>query len=261
MQSNTRIRIEAAIDAAPDDPAAYGALADLLTESGDPRGEFVATQLALESANLAPPERQRLAAREAACLQEHEREWLGPLAEYLLDHRDGPRSDYERQRGRHYAHRWRRGHLESVQFPNVTLRACRWLARAPEAARLRELALIRDCYEDGYTYDDDDVPQDGVDDLPDGVESDFAGMWALLDAPFLRTLRVVQLGRTEREDYADAYRSFDCHLRGPHVADMVERMPAVEELRLLVHEADLGRVFAARNLTNLRVLQVYHADD
>ncbi len=57
-----RESLMAAIDAAPDDPGAYGVLGDLLSHEGDPRGELITLQL---SDRLTPPQR----AREATLLR------------------------------------------------------------------------------------------------------------------------------------------------------------------------------------------------
>ena len=54
--SSLRAALEDAIAANPDDRAAHSAYADLLTEEGDPRGEFIAVQLALEDESLPPAE-------------------------------------------------------------------------------------------------------------------------------------------------------------------------------------------------------------
>src|SRR5262249_51579200 len=80
-----REALEAALVENPDDLAAHAAYADFLQEQGDPRGEFIALQLALEDPGKSPEERQRLLERERELLQAHQREWLGDLAPALLD--------------------------------------------------------------------------------------------------------------------------------------------------------------------------------
>ena len=61
------------------------AYADYLEEQGDPRGELIQVQLALEEDNKSAAERERLWLRELQLLRAHEREWLGELAPLLLD--------------------------------------------------------------------------------------------------------------------------------------------------------------------------------
>jgi uncharacterized protein (TIGR02996 family) len=70
--------IEQALVEDPDDLASHAAHADLLVEQGDPRGEFIQVQLALE-ANLPRAERLRLAKREDELLSRHGLAWLGEL--------------------------------------------------------------------------------------------------------------------------------------------------------------------------------------
>lgn len=75
-----RDALEANLVAHPDDPAGHAAYADYLIEQGDPRGEFVRVQLALEDESLSKEERDKLRSREKELLAAHEREWLGDLA-------------------------------------------------------------------------------------------------------------------------------------------------------------------------------------
>src|SRR5262245_52486862 len=78
-----REALEQALVENPDDLAAHSAYADYLVEQGDPRGEFIQVQLALERP-LPGAERKRLHQREEELLAAHEREWLGELAPLLL---------------------------------------------------------------------------------------------------------------------------------------------------------------------------------
>src|SRR5436305_9160952 len=83
--TSLRETLEAALVENPDDRATHMAYADFLAEQGDPRGEFIQVQLALEDAGLPARQRQLLQQREQELLQTHQREWLGDLAPYLLD--------------------------------------------------------------------------------------------------------------------------------------------------------------------------------
>src|SRR5262245_39275421 len=76
--------LEEALAENPDDLATHAAYADFLTEQGDPRGEFIQVQLALEDTKLTASQRKKFRQREAELLAEHEREWLGELAPMLL---------------------------------------------------------------------------------------------------------------------------------------------------------------------------------
>src|SRR4051812_45719564 len=66
-----REALEAAVRANPDDRAAHAALADYLIEQGDPRGEFIQVQLALEDESLSAARRKELKAHEKALLKRH----------------------------------------------------------------------------------------------------------------------------------------------------------------------------------------------
>src|SRR3954453_17448027 len=107
-----RQALEQALVENPDDRAAHAAYADLLTEQGDPRGEFISVHLALEDETRPPGERNRLQAREAELLRAHEREWLGDLAPFLLDEKDV--SDWRRKNNKINRCRWSSGWLEDL---------------------------------------------------------------------------------------------------------------------------------------------------
>src|SRR5262249_32543151 len=80
-----RDALEAALVEDPDDLATHRAYADYLQEQGDPRGEFIQVQLALEDPTRTIEERRELERRERELLAEYEREWLGVLADELLE--------------------------------------------------------------------------------------------------------------------------------------------------------------------------------
>src|SRR5262249_60165679 len=81
--------LEAALVEDHDDLATHRAYADYLQEQGDPRGEFIQVQLALEDPERTTEERWELKRRERELLAEHEREWLGSLADELLRRQEG----------------------------------------------------------------------------------------------------------------------------------------------------------------------------
>lgn len=68
-----RQALEAALLDQPDDVATHMAYADHLLEQGDPRGEFIQVQLALEDPARSPAQRETLRRREAELLQQHQR--------------------------------------------------------------------------------------------------------------------------------------------------------------------------------------------
>src|SRR5689334_886069 len=67
---------EKALAANPPDMAAWCAYADYLAERGDPRGEFMQVQIALEDESRSKAERHALRKREATLLKAHRAEWV-----------------------------------------------------------------------------------------------------------------------------------------------------------------------------------------
>src|SRR5262249_8298558 len=78
-----REAFEQAIVDDPEDRASYAAYGDWLDEQGDPRGEFIQVQLALEDSSCQASHRRELLEREKELLAAHQDEWLGPLASFL----------------------------------------------------------------------------------------------------------------------------------------------------------------------------------
>lgn len=73
--------LEAGIVASPDDRDAYQVYGDWLVEQGDPLGELVAVQVALEK----KPRDRTLIKREEALMEEHRVTWLGNRLAHLQD--------------------------------------------------------------------------------------------------------------------------------------------------------------------------------
>jgi uncharacterized protein (TIGR02996 family) len=90
--------LENAILANPDDLGARAAYADWLIEQGDPRGEFMQIQLALEDESLSAPKRKDLKKREKALLKKHQEEWLGRLGPILAANQTGRHPEHRHSR-------------------------------------------------------------------------------------------------------------------------------------------------------------------
>jgi uncharacterized protein (TIGR02996 family) len=229
----TRQVLEEALAHDPDDVAAHFAYADLLQEQGDPRGEFIWVQLALENDSLPAAERQHLLRRQEELWKKHRVAWMGEMGPHLGEE--------------HFVIRFARGWLADATITELGIDGARLLARAPEARLLRRLQVktvawydLRDRAHDWYTEGDD---------VPAGEQ--FPGLYALRVAPWLANLRVCHLGRDR----------FDpCGADGRGVVGLVERMPRLEELYLLAHRVDVERLFALP-MPNLRVLWIYHLED
>ncbi|HZY89039.1 MAG TPA: WGR domain-containing protein [Gemmataceae bacterium] len=241
VPSPTRLALEQALVEDPDDLAAHSAYADYLAEQGDPRGEFVQVQLALEAPDTSPQKRKDLQAREQALLKEHGREWLGSLAEHLL----GQKGSYRPQ--------FARGWLDGLQIAGLSVRFARALAKAPQARLLRQLVIEGTINpEEGEDAPDGDVAND----IPEGVDEIEAPLCPLIKSANLRNVRVFQLGQQVEE--------LDSTFVGAHGVGvpLVKTMPRLEELYLLAHMSgdDLTALFGLKSLRHLRVLQVYHVE-
>lgn len=232
--------LERAILADPDDVASHAAYADWLTQQGDPRGEFIQVQLALEDPSQPPAARKDLHRREQELLQQHGRQWLGGLAEFLLDQRGVP--EYQRGEG---GPRFElsRGWLDTLRISTLTLNFARALVNAPQARLLRRLYIEGLAFEEAGQWEPSpEIPEDSYS----------PSIFALQRMSEFPNLRVFHLGEPMEEEYSN------CHTTGEAAANLVERMPRLEELYLLAHRVDMDKLFSLKNLTNLRILQIYH---
>jgi uncharacterized protein (TIGR02996 family) len=132
---SVREALEAAIRDDPDDLAAHSALADYLQEHGDPRGELIAVQLALEDPKRTAAQRKKLRQQEQKLFSAHGRELLGPILEYAAD------------LGLFHRHNtaFRRGWLWALNLDSggddEYARLFQALAAAPEARFLHDLTI------------------------------------------------------------------------------------------------------------------------
>ncbi len=241
LATGTESVLERAVLDDPDDLAAISAYADWLGQEGDPRGEFIQVQLALEDEGHPADSRKELKKRERALLKAHAEEWLGGLAEFLLAPPDEDEGTSRHADGSEF--QFARGWLDSIRVPEISVAFARALARAPQARLLRRLTIEGLLYEEPGEYEPGD-------DVPAGGES--PSVHVLLSCPSFPNLRVFHLGEPMEGDYSN------CHTSGETAADLVARMPRLEELYLLAHRVDMDRLFALKNLINLRVLQIYH---
>src|SRR5262245_27408900 len=150
--SSLRAALEKALVANPDDLATHMAYADHLTEQGDPRGEFIQVQLALEDPRRSPEQRESLRRREQDLLQKYQREWLGEAAEALL----GELSEEQliQRFGLQYTHanfaefRFARGWLDQLRLKSFTTAFAAAVGRSPTLGLMRELTVTNTQYDD-----------------------------------------------------------------------------------------------------------------
>jgi len=139
---NDRAALELALAANPDDFATHAAYADLLIEQGDPRGDYVRLQLALEDRQQ-PLERLRAMEQEAFELsQRHEAAWLGPLAGHVNVVAWGnPRGTSVEVRRPNVEFTMRRGWLNEVRVRNLSGEVQDALVACPIARLVSDLAV------------------------------------------------------------------------------------------------------------------------
>jgi uncharacterized protein (TIGR02996 family) len=244
--STLREALEQALFEDPDDLAAHSAYADYLTDQGDPRGEFISVQLALEDESKPAAERERLRRREADLLAAHERDWLGELAPFLFPEDGG--SDWRSNPDKPDHARWARGWLDEVYFWWFDLDIARALAGAPVARLLRRLHIEHCGSENSYEA----RPEDGI-----PVASEYPNLYPLQKAAFLPHLHFFQLG--ESVDFEEQVYNSEACARG--VTKLLAQMTRLEELHLFAYAVDMRRLFALPNLANLRTLILYHGHE
>jgi uncharacterized protein (TIGR02996 family) len=253
--------LEEALVESPADLAAHSAYADYLTEQGDPRGEFIGVQLALEDSGRPANERMQLRQREDSLLKQHARQWLGDLGRFLVGKWSGADKPYH--------HQFSRGWIDLVRvlpFPDAIIAA---LARSPEVRLLRRLEVVYDMRYHPFDFDrftegpnkvltDDEEPYEAFED-----EEPAAILPPLLESPYLTNLRVFKLGFSDSGDqigHSTMVAPFeDCNAQ--QVLELLQKCPRLEELYLNTTLPGIDRLFALPALGKLRVLQYYYGMD
>jgi uncharacterized protein (TIGR02996 family) len=245
-----RVGLEAALDQDPDDLASHTAYADLLHEQGDPRGDLIQVQLALERADLPEQQRARLLAREKSLLQQAEEACLGRelfalRARRLAEMHDwAPYAfDYTLRRG------WLHAFRTSAVFDSTLARA---LAEATVARLLRELVIH---YRDYAGYPG--LPPNDLDDVLNRLKR-------------LRHLKVLHLVGDEQDGGAGFFPElteplifnarWELFQAGDAFWDFLAVLPELEELYLTCVTRNTRRLFGMP-LTRLRVLQLHLTAD
>lgn len=259
--SPLRQSLEQALTESPDDLASHAAYADYLHEHGDPRGELIQVQLALEDPKRPVAEREQFRQREQALLKQHARAWMGDVGRFLA----GPWSGEDRP----FHYTFARGWLDTVRvlpFPGAVLAS---LARCPEARLLRRLEITYDMRY--HPFDFDDViegpvkaitAEEGPIDVGSFYMADAVNLLSpLIASPHLTNLRVFKLGFTDSGEhfgYSTMVGPFnDCNAH--QIIELLAKSPHLEELYLNTGLEGIDDLFAWPTLNNLRVLQYYFA--
>lgn len=237
----------------PEDMARWSAYSDYLTEQGDPRGEFMRVQLALEDETLSAANRKKLKDAEKKLLKAHEREWLGPLAAFTIDaEKEKPYPGSKEPARPPVLHEFERGWLRRLNFPNLSVNQVRAFAATRGARLIREVSVDHIAYEvpegtespyaDGRYAPGPDVPTD--------VDSHEApALHALCRCPHLAAVRKFTLGDPDDQ----------CHTQGETAFHLTKQMPRVEELGLHAHRVDANKLFVLP-MPNLRSLTLFHSN-
>jgi uncharacterized protein (TIGR02996 family) len=257
--SATLLGLEQALVKNPDDLAAHRAHADYLHEQGDPRGDLIQVQLALEKDDLPEAERHLLKTREKRLLQQTEEACLGPELLALRARRIAALDWCCYQ----FDHALRRGWLHSLVLKGVLdATLARTLALAPPTRLLRELIVHYRNYE-GYP----ELPPPSLDEALDWLKRlthlkavHFLGDEMLFDedgrggqvAPGFLSQQSRQLTFNTRHELFQAGDSF---------WDFIAALPELEELYLTAVTRNTRRLFGLTTLTHLRILQLNLTDD
>ncbi len=143
--SSTRTGLEAALVANPDDAATHAAYADLLMEEGDPRGEYIQLQLALEDRNQPVERLDAMEERRRQLQKQYEREWLGPLALHVYPKR-AVRSVGDMVADDNVEITWRRGWIDAILIWRLNDQLAAAIADCP-LTRLLTVLCVRHNYD------------------------------------------------------------------------------------------------------------------
>jgi uncharacterized protein (TIGR02996 family) len=242
------------IQAHPYDLAVHSAYADWLIERGNPRGEFMQVQIALEDESLKADARKKLKEREAALLKKHRKEWVGEWESLA----EKPGREYDEGTGPFGKEKYHfeRGLLKGIAIGELKVTATRALVKDPELKFVHTLFVGEVASDEGD--EDEEVVLEGPD-IPEEVDS-FHAQYVLLRWPQLKHIRKFYWGWYPDEPKKGDDYYFNCNTTGDHAYDFVKQMPDIEELRLCAHVRDAKKIVALP-MPNLRLLQLYHGWD
>lgn len=242
-----REALENAVRANPTDRSGYAIFSDYLVEKGDPLGEFMGVQLALENESLSGDKRKELKAQEKALLKKHFDEWIGTWAK-LPDATD---TSYEWTPTANWTpYRLTCGLLTGIEQGGLTHAVAKAISNAPTKF-VHELIIHSLAYEEGEVEEEETDEEGGEDD------NAYPSQRPMLRWPFLRQLRTFRFGGDEPTEYDD-YCPYSCHTSGDHVFNYVKQMPEIEELHVMAHVHDASKLVSLP-MPKLRTFLLYHA--
>lgn len=133
-------KLEKKIFEKPEDIKRHEAYVAWLRENdGEPRADLIEIQIALENQKLNREKRFELELQESRILNEHGREWIGPLSDFIMM-RDIPGRRFQPKPGCEIE--WYRGWVYGLVLDELTLKLSKVLLQAPELRLFRRLTLI-----------------------------------------------------------------------------------------------------------------------
>ena len=245
MTKDLRSALESALVADPDDLATHMAYADYLSDQGDPRGEFIRVQLAREQAEVARRGRDCLEDARTNCgastVCPGSADWRRINSATLGCRSMSPAVAAGSTRStcticsRPWPRLWRRRLLSQLRILDLDAEIP-WHDRAPW---------------DVYGEEEPEFPANHSLEPLAGTEN-------------LGNVRTLVVGGSDRilyhpERIEEVDPPYFYLVSGVGVVEMIERMPHLEELRLLACGLDTSRLFAHRGFESLRILQVYNS--
>jgi uncharacterized protein (TIGR02996 family) len=268
QQSPLQESLERALVENPDDLAAHAAYADYLMEQGDPRGEFIQVQLALEEARRSPAERAEFEQREEELLRQQAVRWLGDVGRFLHGEWSGPDKPF------HY--QFRRGWLDLVRMlvlddeydyeggPPVHPAILAALARSPQVRLLRRLDLVYDMRYHPFDFDQFlEHPTRALTKAEREEEGGDGLLSRVLESPWLTNLRALKVGFTdcgEHMGHSTMVSTFR-YLETDQVIRLLQKCPRLEELYINTHLRNIEQLFGHPALAQVRVLQYYFGSE
>lgn len=133
-----RDKLEKRIFEDPSDLQRHQEYAAFLVQQGDPRGELIEVQMALEAKDLARETQLELERQERRLLNQHGRLWLGELAGYVLTKGTSAVNFRPKPGCRIW---FVRGWVNGLQLDELNLKIATVLLKAPEMKLFRRLVL------------------------------------------------------------------------------------------------------------------------
>lgn len=209
----TRDALEAALIANPDDVAAHSAYADYLLEQGDPRGEYIRLQLAYEDPDQPVSKLHELEDAAHKIRQEHEREWLGDLWQFV-QRPPSARSVAEPMES-NVVVSWRRGWIDGIRIGQLSDELVNAIATLPMTRLLGSFVVVQDIVRAG------------------SEEIHVIGLQPLTEVNRFANLRHFELGSVEERTPA----------AGWEIDEIIAAMSHLESLRLFVGHFSESHLF------------------